>query len=255
MVGLNNTYNTYNTMNTENLIFPVSFRVIGVGIGIEEVINEVKALGIDGMSAETVDYPYDCTPSGEDKLAIIVFTDLEETANRIADTFHDAGVLTIGFSEDADPSCYDSIMLCESRNEYPEIIKALLQPIVTPGIISYDFNDLNTTLRDSDYFTVKSTSGNDVKEASKKLQGIFNKLDLNCVDSLSIHLYFNPNRTTPLALNEMESLSDLMSTLPESINVIWSVNHDEKLKDNEIRLSAILAGKEVRNIRRFTSIS
>ena len=38
-------------------------------------------------------------------------------ANRIANTFHDAGVLTIGFSEDANTSCYDSVMrVIRARN-------------------------------------------------------------------------------------------------------------------------------------------
>ncbi|MBJ2198768.1 MAG: hypothetical protein HFJ90_06235 [Muribaculaceae bacterium] len=40
-------------MNTENINLPASFRVIGVGIGIEEVIKKVKSLELDGVSAET----------------------------------------------------------------------------------------------------------------------------------------------------------------------------------------------------------
>ncbi len=184
-------------------------------------------------------------PGDEDKLAIICFIDCDDNANRIAKIFHDAGVLTIGLGDDAVPSCYDSVMRNVSFSEFPEIIKTLLQPIVTPGLISYDFNDLSTTLRDSEYFTVKSTSGNDVKEATEKLKVVFNELDLNCVDYLSINLYFNPNRSIPIAMNEMASLSDLMLALPETINAIWSVNLDEKLNGDEIRLSAILAGKEV----------
>ena len=232
-------------MNTENINFPASFRVIGVGTGIEEVIKKVKSLGLDGVSTEIAEPPYECIPNNEDKLAIIIFTDLEGMANRIANTFHDAGVLTIGFSEDADPTCYDSVMLCESPNKFPEIIKALMQPIVTPGMISYDFNDLSTILRDSDFFTIKSTSGNGVKEATENLKDAFNELELDRVDYLSIHLYFNPDRSIPLAMNDMESLSELISTLPETINVIWSVNKDEKLNSDEIRLSAILAGKDL----------
>lgn len=232
-------------MNTENNYFPASFRVIGVGAGIDDVIDKVKAFGFDGVSAEVVKYPFDCTPGDEDKLAIICFTDCDDNANRIAKTFHDAGVLTIGFSEDAVPSYYDSIMEHVPSSDYPKIIKILLQPVVTPCMISYDFNDLNFALRDSGYFTVKSVSGNDVKEATVKLQDVFNGLDLNYVNYLSIHLYFNPKRSIPLAMNNMASLSQLMSALPETINVIWSINKDEKLNGDEIRLSAILAGKEV----------
>ena len=200
---------------------------------------------LDGVSTEIADHSYDCTPNDEDTLAIIVFTDLENEANRIANTFHDAGVLTIGFSEDANTSCYDSVMLCDSRKEYPEIIKYLLQTIVTPCLISFDLEDLRTILRDSKYFTVRSTSGNDVKEATEKLGAIFSELELKYVEYLSIHLYFNPNRSTPLAMSEMASLQQLMSKLPETANVLWSVNHDENLNSDEIRLSTILAGQEI----------
>ena len=232
-------------MNTENINLPASFRVIGIGTGIEGVIKKVKSLELDGVSAEIVDHPYDCLPNDEDTLAIIVFTDLENEANRIANTFHDAGVLTLGFSEDANPSCYDSVMLCDSRKEYPEIIKDLLLTIVTPCLISFDLEDLRTILRDSKYFTVRSTLGNGVKEATEKLGAIFNDLELKYVEYLSIHLYFNPNRSTPLAMSEMASLQQLMSKLPDTVNVLWSVNHDENLNSDEIRLSTILAGKEV----------
>lgn len=232
-------------MRTENKLFPVSFRVIGVGHGIENVINEINSFGFEGVSAEVVKYPFDCTPQDEDKLAIICFTDCDDNANRIAKTFHDAGVLTIGFAEDAVPSYYDSIMEHVRSSDYPKIIQTLLQPIVTSGMISYDFNDLYLTLRDSVYFTVKSASGNNVKEAFDKLQDAINELDLNCVDYLSIHLYFNPDGSKPLTMKDMTSLSSLMSALPENVNVIWSVNHDEKLNGDEIKLSAILAGKDV----------
>ncbi len=233
-------------MNNQYANLPASFRVIGVGTGIVEVINKVRTLRLEGVSTEIAEPPYEYIPDYENKLAIIIFTDLEEAANRIANTFHDAGVLTIGFSEDADPSCYDSIMLCDSRNEYPEIIKDLLQPIVTAGLITYSFYDLNMALRDSEYFTVKSMSGNNIKEVDEKLRAVFNAMDLTCADYISIHLYFNPNRSTPITMGEIVSLSELMTKLPETVNVIWSVNHNENLNSDEIRLSAILAGKEVR---------
>ena len=112
-------------------------------------------------------------------------------------------------------------------------------------MINFDFNDLHTILCDSDYFTVKSTSGNGVKEATEKLGAIFNELELKYVEYLSIHLYFNPNRSLPLPMSEMASLQQLMSKLPETVNVLWSVNRDENLKGDEIKLSAILSGKEV----------
>ena len=231
-------------MDFEEIDLPTSFRVIGVGTGIVDIINKVKGLRLECVSAEIVESADDVTPGYEDKLAIIIFTDAGDTANRIANTFHDAGVLTIGFSKDAAPSCYDSIMLCESAYEYPDIVKTLLHPIVSPGQITYDFNDLNTVLRDSGYFTIKSTSGNNVQEAAEQLQALFNDLDLNHVDYISIHLFYNPNRATPLAMSEIASLQQLLSKLPETVNIIWSINYDGNLNGDEIQLSAVLAGKE-----------
>ncbi len=225
--------------------FPASFRVIGVGHGIDKVINTINSFGFDGVSAEVVKYPFDCTPNDDDKLAIVVFSDCDENADGIAKTFHEAGVLTIGFSEDANSSCYDSIMQDISGTESPDVIKELLQPIVTPGVISYDFHDLSTTLRDSGFFTIKTTTGSNVTEATEKLQTILEDIDLKCVDYLSLHLYFNPIRSIPIAMSDMASLSKLMSNLPETMNIIWSVNHDENLNDDETKLSVVFAGKEV----------
>lgn len=240
VVGLTN-----NDMNIENQNLPASFRVIGVGHGVENRIDKVRSFGFEGVSTEVVKYPFDCTPDDEDKIAIIVFTDCDDNANRIANTFHDAGVLTIGFNEDAVPSCYDSIMNRVSPSEIPEIIKTLLQPIVTPCLISYDFNDLSTILRDSGYFTVKSATGNNIKQATDKLEESISECDLQYAEHLALHLYYNPNRPTPIAMSDMANLQEFITKLPETVTVLWSVNHDDKLDGDEIRMSAILAGKEL----------
>lgn len=232
-------------MTKELIESPASFRVIGVGNGIETVINKVRSFGFDCVSAEVIKYPFDCTPNDCDKLAIVVFVDCDDNANRIAKIFHDSGVLTIGFSEDAETSCYDSVMPTVCATNAPAIIKALLQPIVTPSKISYDFKDLCTTLRDSDFFIVKTTTGDTVSEASTKLQGIIAKLDIGCADSISINLYFNPMRPIPIATSDMACLSEFMSNLPESANTVWSVNYDDQLDGNKTILSVLIAGKEI----------
>lgn len=231
-------------MNKLN-VFPASFRVIGVGNGIEEIINQVKSFGFNGVFAEVVKYPFDCNPNDDDKLAIIVHTDCDHNADRIAKTFHEAGVLTIGFSEDADTSCYDSIMQNVSAIEAPKIIKELLQPVVNPGEIVYDFHDLNTALRNSGFFVVRSASGNNLREVVEKLQTGLSSLDSECVDFLSIHIYFNPNGSTPITMNDRAGILELMSSFPNIASAIWSVNHDKNLTDNEIKLSVLLAGKEM----------
>lgn len=221
------------------------FRVIGVGHGIEAVIDQVKSFGFDGVSTEVVKYPFECTPDDNDKLAIIVFTDCDDNANKIAKTFHEAGVLTVGFSEDAEASCYDSIMQNISATDSPQIIKELLLPLVTPGIISYDYHDLVTSLRDSGFFIVKTIVGDNVADATEKLRALLATLDLKCIDYLSVNLYLNSYRLNPADMSDMGCFSGLMSNLPENVHAIWAVNHDEKINGKETKMTVILAGKEV----------
>lgn len=102
--------------------FPVSFRVIGVGTGVADVIEKVKSFGYDCVGCILAETPNDCIPMDDDKLVIIVARDNEEVANAIAKTYHDAGVLTIGLVYDPNIACYDSVMMDSRYEDFPEII-------------------------------------------------------------------------------------------------------------------------------------
>jgi hypothetical protein len=106
---------------------PTSFRVIGIGEATKEIIETVKSYGYDCVSATVLTEPFECVPTDEDKMVIIVVKDNEDHANSIAKTFHDAGVLTLGLLDNADFDCYDSVVSEASCAEYPDIIKAILQ--------------------------------------------------------------------------------------------------------------------------------
>ncbi len=232
-------------MDKDFFNIPASFRVIGVGSGAGEIINKVKAFGFEVVSAEVVDAPSEATPTEEDKLAIIVSIDKDETANIIAGTFHEAGVLTIGLSEDADPSCFDSVLEGAVPNEYPEVIESLLRPVVIPGYISFDFSDLNSILRDSGSFIVRKALGDDVKKAVENMKNEIKDIHLQNVKNLSCSMFFNRERLTTIKLCEVASTSEIMSAFPDTVNVIWSVNYDDTLHDNQSRLVFVLSGKEV----------
>ena len=103
-------------MNEESLLeqsaltsLPTSFRVIGIGEATKEVIETVKSYRYDCVSATVLTEPFECIPTDEDKMVIIVAKDNEDHANSIANTFHEAGVLTIGLLDNADLECYDEI--------------------------------------------------------------------------------------------------------------------------------------------------
>ena len=229
---------------------PTSFRVIGVGKATKEIIEAVKSYGYYCVSATVLIDPFECVPTDEDKMVIIVARDNEEHANSIARTFHDAGVLTLGLLDNADLDCYDSVVLEASYTEYPDIIKAILQPIVTQGMIAYDFNDLQTTLNDVKHFLIKSLirSGNDrVAEAIGCIKSTFTSSFLNKIERLSIFLYFNKVGIQPLVMQEMTALTDFLSELPERIYVIWAVYPDESINDEDIKVTILATGKELEN--------
>ena len=229
---------------------PTSFRVIGIGEATKVIIETVKSYGYDCVSATVLTEPFECVPSDEDKMVIIVAKDNEDHANSIAKTFHEAGVLTIGLLDNADLECYDGVVVETSCTEYPDLIKALLQPIATQGMIDYDFNDLHTNLANAKHFFIKSATGHGNERVAESIGFIKSTLTsslLNKIERLSIFLYFNKEDKQPLVMQEMTALTDFVSELPESIYVIWAVYPDESIKDEEIKVTILATGKELEN--------
>ena len=70
---------------------------------------------------------------------------------------------------------------------------------------------------------------------------------LNKIERLSIFLYFNKEDKQPLVIQEMTALTDFVSELPESLFVIWALYPDENIKDYEVKVTVLAAGKELEN--------
>lgn len=225
--------------------FPVSFKVIGTGTGATDIIEKVKSFGYDCVGCILAKTPSNCIPMDDDKMVIIVARDNEEVANAIAKTYHDADVLTIGLVHNPDVSCYDNIATDTSVEDFPDVIKHLLQPIATPGLICYDFNDLCTTLRNFRFFKTLVTEGGSVEDAVNNMKNKLKNISLQHIVTLSAHLFFNRGRQPALTMDDMQPLTDLISKLPESIDVIWSVNFDDILPRDLIRFTIIMPVKEL----------
>lgn len=225
--------------------FPVSFKVIGIGSGMTGIIENVKSFGYECVSCLVANDSADCVPTEEDKMAIIVTKDNVDAANEIAKAYHDAGVLTIGLVPDADYSCYDSIATGTKSADFWETIKNLLLPVVTYGYICYDFNDLCTILKNSHSFSTLTTNGRSVEEAVSNMKEQLENVAIKDSESLSAHIFFNRERRANIKMEDMVYLSNMISNLPESINVIWSVNFDDSLPEDQIRFTIIMSGKNL----------
>lgn len=225
--------------------FPVSFKVIGSGTGATDIIEKVKSFGFDYVECFITNSPSECVHTDDDMLAIIMAQDNEDVANAIAKTYLEAGVFTIGFVTNPDVSCYNNIATDTHREIIPETIKHLLQPLVTRSLICYDVYDLCVTLRNFRYFKTLAVEGKSVKEAVDKMKNELENVTLQHIESISAHLYFNSENQPGVAMADMKHVSDMISSLPESINVIWSVNFDETLPDGLIRFTIILPVEEL----------
>lgn len=224
---------------------PVSFKVIGIGSETTGIIEKVKSFDYDCVGCLVAKDPADCVPSDEDKMAIIVAKDNVEAANEIAKTYHDAGVLTIGLVPEADFSCYDSVATETSLVDISETIKNLLLPVVSYGYICFDFNDLCTILKDSHSFSTLTTNGRIVEDAVVSMKEQLENVALKDIESITAHIYFNRERRDKIKMEDMVHLSNMISGLPESIDVIWSVNFDDTLPEDLIKFTIIMSGKEL----------
>lgn len=225
--------------------FPVSFKVIGTGTGATNIIEKVKSFGYDCVGCILAETPSDCIPMDYDKMVIIVARDNEEVANAIAKTYHEADVLTMGLVHNPDVFCYDNIAADTSVEDFPDVIKHLLHPIATPGLICYDFNDLCTTLRNFRFFKTLVTEGVSVEDAVNNMKNKLKNISLQHIVTLSAHLFFNRGRQPALTMEDMHSLSNMISEFPESIDVIWSVNFDDTIPRDLIRFTIIMPVKEL----------
>ena len=241
-------------MNEENLLdqpafvnLPTSFRIIGIGEATKGIIETVKSNGYDCVSATVLTEPFECVPTDEDKMVIIVAKDNETRANSIAKLFHDAGVLTIGILKNADLDCYDSVVSEASCTEHSELIKAILQPMATQGMTTYEFNDLQTTLTDTKHFFIMYATGYGnarLADAVGHIKSSLSSSMLETIRRISILLYFNKEGEQPLLMQEMTVLTEFLKELPENIEVIWALYPDVTIEEHGIKLSVIAARKE-----------
>lgn len=225
--------------------FPVSFKVIGIGNDVTDIIEKVDSFGYDCVGCFIANTPSDCTPMDDDKMVIIVAKDNEEVANAIAKTYHDAGVLTIGLVHNADSTCYDTIAIDTDSETYPEVIRILLAPLVTMGYICYDFNDLCTTLRNRRFFKTLVSEGKSIECTVTHMQRQLENVAVDRIEYLSALLYFNRERLPDITMDDMSPYTKMMSGLPDSTDVIWGVNFENSLPGDTIRLTFIMSGREL----------
>lgn len=228
---------------------PASFRIFGFGEDTKPAIDQLTALGYDGVSVSMVNKE-EPTPSDMDKMAILLVGRENKTALEVAKTFHDADILTLVVSTPDTPfetSVCDSLTVCKPE-EMAETVASLLNAIVKPCMICFDFNDMNTLLEDSMHFKVGSSERNGVDRVRNAMYAAMDGLVNSNADGLermAILLYINPDSMNPIQMDEISAIPELIQTFPESIDVVWGVYNDTSIEADAVKIIVIASGKEM----------
>lgn len=231
--------------------FPVSFHVFGIGESFKLIIDKIDALGYDGVSAKTIRPEQLPLPVEEDRMVIILADDGNDSVTDAAKSFYQAGVLTLIVSlRQFESQCKfcDAQLMTDTETMY-QSVKALLDMIFNKGLIALDFNDIRSSIHDAGFFKVIETIGKGgeqrVADAISKIENIVSPKEMNTIENFIISISFNRDIQPQVNMCEMKILSDFISNLPEDVNAIWGVFHDDKIPLDEVRLTAILSGKEL----------
>lgn len=232
--------------NAGDEMTPASFKVIGIGSEASGIIEAVKSLGYDGVDCQVAESHDDSVPADNDMMVIIVTVGNGDVANMIARNYHEAGVFTLGLFEDADPDCFDSVMTDADSGRYPDIIRALLYPLLFSGYISYDFNDFAVAFRNTRYFNVLTAENNDVASLVADTRQAF---EAKGIEKLAAHICFNRQRKPEITMAEISEITSMLSKMPESVEITWSLAFDNTMPTDKIRFVVIIAGKELESNR------
>ena len=231
--------------------FPVSFRVICVGKELSGVYRSIFSMGFDGVVVQSTTMFPNPTPSEEDKLAILLTNGRSPLLESIAKSFYQAGVLTLIVTteliETKETIC--DAQTVTSIESMPFIVKRLLNPLLSEGLTCYDYNDFCVTLQRTGKFKAIEASSqkndNRIEDAITNISGMMESDDFNHVEKVSFIIFINRGLQPKLVISEVQTLSEYVHKLPEDISVIWAVKYDDNMPTNEVRLEAILSGKNL----------
>ena len=231
--------------------FPVSFHVFGISESFKPIIDKIDALGYDMVSAKTIRPEQLPLPVEEDRMVIILADEGNYSVTDTAKSYYQAGVLTLIVSSrqiESQSQFCDAQLVSDTESQY-QSVKAILDMILNNGLIALNFNDIRSCLHDSRFFKVVETTGKNgeerVADALSKIENIISRKEKNTIENLIISISFNRDIQPPISMCEMKTLSDFLSRLPEEVNAIWGVFHDDKMPLDEVRLTAIISGKEL----------
>lgn len=126
--------------------------------------------------------------------------------------------------------------------------RGISELITAHGVINIDFKDVNTTLRNGGASIISIGYGEGEHRVTKAINDALNSPLLKDRDIMGskrilFNIYFNPNAEQKFMMGESTELTDFITSIDNSVDVIWGVAHDETL-GNEVKITLLAAGFE-----------
>lgn len=233
----------------------MEFRVISISDEDKESILNIYEW-FTGVTNEYTLNPTDIEVGAEDAMVIIWAQDNFDKAIELGRKFYQAGVLTIGvFPEYIDEKgCFDAQTINDGK-AILSIVRALTCPAIYSGPISFDFNDIHTTLKDAGRFYARFIYGVDFDSLISKVTDKFQQIDMSKVESACVNLYGElPMEFKSWGIDNTK-INDLLKIMSKTSSALCGIHQlpdtftcipDEMIRETSFGISFILAGKNIK---------
>ena len=230
----------------------MNFRVISISKDDQASVLDIYEW-FTGVTNEHTLTPAEIEVGEDDKLVIIWAQDNFHKAIELGRKFYQAGVLTLGvFPEHIEErGCFDA-QTVNDGNAILSIVRALTCPSIYSGPLSFDFNDINTTLKDAGRFYARFIYGADVDSLIFKVTDKFKQIDFTKVESVCINLYGElPSDFKSWGIDKINNLFDI---IPKTSSALFGIHQlpdtltcipDDMKREESFGISFVLAGKEI----------
>ena len=115
--------------------------------------------------------------------------------------------------------------------------------------VSYDFNELNTTLRKGGNAIISSGYAVGEHRVTKAIENalespLLKNCDIYSSKIVMLILYYNPDSESPLLMKEMSEIQEFMTNFHQNPDVIWCPARDRTL-DNQLKVTVLATGFNV----------
>lgn len=230
----------------------MNFRVISISKDDQASVLDIYEW-FTGVTNEHTLTPAEIEVGEDDKLVIIWAQDNFHKAIELGRKFYQTGVLTLGvFPEHIEErGCFDA-QTVNDGNAILSIVRALTCPSIYSGPLSFDFNDINTTLKDAGRFYARFIYGADVDSLIFKVTDKFKQIDFTKVESVCINLYGElPSDFKSWGIDKINNLFDI---IPKTSSALFGIHQlpdtltcipDDMKREESFGISFVLAGKEI----------